>query len=197
MINFKGENVDQFFIDNYNLVPYLINRDMWGYPKQKKQELIENAMLTYQNCVYSYDADKGFKFATFLGRSLHNYVIGELFRKRSSFHEYMISLDQDIGDDNNMTILDVIKDDKTNIEQAVFIRATLDYVDMKFCNRDRDMFFMHLDGVKQNDIALEFQVTQSIVSRVISKIQSKLRKEFLNEKTAQSRKKAVNQTSKL
>ena len=174
------KDADQFARDNYNLIYHFAK----SYLKDKRynnDDVISAAQLGFVMAMNGFDPDKGFQFATYaamvVGNELNMFVRN--YKKTMRFG-LMYSLDYEVppvkGEGEGTALIEIIAapEDKS-FDNSV----TLELVDKelsKISERDRRVFLKFLDNKNQKDIAKEEGLSQSYVSRIITKVQKTLQK---------------------
>lgn len=175
-----SEEQAKLVIENQRLISLMIKKlkIKWDY-----EELLEIGMIGLCKGALWYDSSKGYAVSTYLSKCIANELIMHL-RKISKPTYKAISLDENITDTDNLTLLDVLEDERVNVEReteqtllAIEINNLLSKLD------DKERFVIihkyELNGakrLKQGDVAAALGLSQSYISRVEKRALKKLKK---------------------
>lgn len=176
------------FMANYNAVKPFIKglmrkAQMVGIePEDMEAEL----MLKLFEASKVYDSTRGTQFHTYIIGCLNNQykeiISAKMAKKRNSgMMEYSLDYKLD-ADREKCTLQDLIAAEAADPFEMCWMGECVDAIkDFYRCfgnERERDMLYMHYNGVKQSEIAQKYGCGQSLVSYNITKFKNKL-KEFL------------------
>lgn len=179
-----SEEQTKLVIENQRLISLMIKKlkIKWDY-----EELLEIGMIGLCKGALWYDPTKGYTVSTYLSKCIANELLMHL-RKISKPTYKAISLDENITDTDNLTLLDVLEDKRVNIEReteqtllAIEINKLLSKLDEK--ERSIIVHKYELNGAKrltQDEVAVALGISQSYVSRIEKRALKKLRK-FMEE----------------
>ena len=159
---------ETLFDSNTRLVyhVYKVKMDSFAYNARYKEDLIQEGMLALWRCCTRFDPSKGIEFCTYAFRSIY---LG-MMRKAHKLTEQ----------EKYITLVDVIPEQPYSPEDEDNHRILLNLIS-KEDPRTQDVIRQYLDGVPQVDIARQYQVTQSYISRTIKRFAQKAR-QILNPK---------------
>lgn len=127
----------------------------------------------------SFDLGKGIKFSTYAARCIENEIRMELRRIRR--RPVTVSLDYVVDQENHTTIQDLLPDIEMPVDDRMECRCLvakgLNAI-KKLPERQRIIMAIFIDpdnNLRQSDVAKRLGVSQSYISRAISKSQKKLR----------------------
>lgn len=130
----------------------------------------------------AYDPSKNIKFITFAAMCMQNEIY-KAYRKENKSVKGLISLDQEINNDTKkIKFSDLISD--THSSEYIYTIELLEIIRnifKKFNNRDKEIIELCCQGEKQSDVAKEFHIGKSNVSKIFTKFRNELSKELKNE----------------
>ena len=144
--------------------------------------------------VDSYNKDKNIKLTTYVAKCIENEIL--MFYRSSKKYQNTVSLNDSIGydkDGNNITLIDVLKDDRKSLDDEVYLRENIALVSKylaKLNKREKEIIVKRygLNNRKemtQKDIAKELKISRSYVSRIEKRAISKILKDFIKNKKIQ------------
>ena len=176
------EEVEQLATDYYKLAYFVANR----WVKKGVIDINEGnscAHIALMRCIRSesFDPDKS-KFTTYLFQAVNNEV-GMFLRKANKYNKD-ISLDAPVGfdkDGNELVLGELLSDDTFQQQQEhneLIDEAISIYNEAKplLSVPQREAFELHLKGMLQRDIAKRMNISQSYVSRLMTKAIHKMLK---------------------
>lgn len=186
MKNFKGEDIDEFVIDNLNLLYWLVHKLNNGN-SANDDDVIGYCMDRYLNACINYDETKNMKFSSYLSKTVHHSLICYYTRNKQYLaKKYEIqSLDNLLTDHDDIKKvygIEIAKYDDferfSTAENQILINSVFEYLDNNFTDIEISIFMDYLKGNRQTDIGDKYGYTQVSISRIVAKIQRKLKKEF-------------------
>lgn len=186
MKNFKGEDIDEFVIDNLNLLYWLVHKLNNGN-SANDDDVIGCCMERYLNACINYDETKNMKFSSYLSKTVHHSLICYYTRNKQYLaKKYEIqSLDNLLTDHDDVKKvygIEMAKYDDferfSTAENQILINSVFEYLDNNFTDIEISIFMDYLKGNRQTDIGDKYGYTQVSISRIVAKIQRKLKKEF-------------------
>jgi len=166
-----------WYIDSY----IVCNRDEYD-------DIFSVSCEAMVECFYKYDLDKGVKFSTFLITCIRNKIL-KYFRSEKKYKD-IISLDEDMYDDSDITFKDTIIDDSYSLEEDIIDKDLLDYrkkiVMLEFnnlCDIDREIISLYFGFIddkvySQSEISKIIGISQSQVSKRLSRVLKQIRDRF-------------------
>lgn len=185
MENYRGENIDEFVENNLPLYISIVNNYNRDNCYTSNKELIDYCMVKYLESCQKYDENMGYKFSTFLNRTINNticdyYTHGKEYRYKQN--EYL-SLNNLIPSQStnkeeyiDVTYYGVEKFDTP--DNQVLIGEIMEYINDNFSERNIQIFDRYLDGYKYEIIAREFNTTHQNISMIVQRIRKKIKANF-------------------
>ncbi len=168
---------------NLRLVAHLAKK--YSGSGQDNDDLISIGTIGLIKGISSFNAEKGVKLATYAARCIENEILMSMRSSKKFQNE--VSINDKIGMDsegNEITLIDVLEDTGPEISDKVSVKIeTAEMFDkIKECLTDREAKIVTLrfglGGIKeqtQNEIAKQFGISRSYVSRIEKKALLKLR----------------------
>ena len=165
-------------LQNTGLVYYIVNK--YGNYSWQQEDLAQIGMLGLCKAVATFDESKGFKFATYATRCIDNEIKMFLRVDRKNFNlphlEDVVKTD---FDGRELTIADIVEDKNVSSFTGDANREKLEKILSIILNRlpQRECCIMlwTAAGVLQVEIGNRLKISQSYVSRVITKCLRKIR----------------------
>jgi RNA polymerase sporulation-specific sigma factor len=156
----------------YHIVKKFINS---GVPFD---DLYSQGLFGLTKAINTFKPEKGFKFATYAAKLITNDIL--MFLRKHKKYRNDISIETEISQDSggqSLTILDTLTDDSHENEVDMSeIYELLDLVLKNESGRDRFIVESYIKKERsQREIAEQVNLTQSIVSRIISKTLQKVK----------------------
>ena len=179
-----SEEQTKLVIENQRLISLMIKKlkIKWDY-----EELLEIGMIGLCKGALWYDSSKGYAISTYLSKCIANELLMHL-RKISKPTYKAMSLNETFNEADNLTLLDVLEDERVNVEReaeqsllAIEINNLLSKLDDKECFVITHKY--ELNGAKrltQDKVAVALGISQSYVSRIEKRALKKLKK-FIEE----------------
>lgn len=179
-----SEEQTKLVIENQRLISLMIKKlkIKWDY-----EELLEIGMIGLCKGALWYDSSKGYAVSTYLSKCIANELLMHL-RKISKPTYKAMSLNETFNEADNLTLLDVLEDERVNVEReteqnllAIEINNLLSKLDDKECFVITHKY--ELNGAKrltQDKVAVALGISQGYVSRIEKRALKKLKK-FIEE----------------
>ena len=179
-----SEEQAKLVIENQKLISLMIKKlkIKWDY-----EELLEIGMIGLCKGALWYDPTKGYTVSTYLSKCIANELLMHL-RKISKPTYKAMSLNETFNEADNLTLLDVLEDERVNVEReteqnllAIEINNLLSKLDDKECFVITHKY--ELNGAKrltQDKVAVALGISQGYVSRIEKRALKKLKK-FIEE----------------
>ncbi|QPX71613.1 RNA polymerase sporulation specific sigma factor [Bacillus phage SP8] len=186
------------FKNNVPFAKHCMNRCVRGiqatceYTRTTYDEFCSIGFTGLWKAIQTFDVTKNIKFSTFAGTVIRNDYNMFLRSVKRSYSVQVSSLDAPLhvdDDGSELTGLDLLADQV----DLISIFDDLDTLDsilrhvMKTCkDRDMNILYHHLEGLNQKEIAEKYGITQSYASRIVNKVQDKLksRKDYVEGMTS-------------
>lgn len=155
-------------------------------------ELISVGSIGLVKALNSYSADKGTQFATYAARCIENEILMTLRANKKNMNNK--SLYEPISFDkegNEVTLIDLIGQDEESVigivENKFATQKLMEVIKTQLTEREFKIISMRygLDGsepMTQKQVAQKFQISRSYVSRIETKVLSKLKAYMTKEK---------------
>lgn len=168
---------------NLRLVAHIVKK--YQSAERSTEDLISIGTIGLIKAVNTYDLDKGNRLATYASRCIENELLMRLRQERKESRE--ISLYEPIGTDkegNEISLMDIIKNDDENILIDIIHNDNLSYVSKIFNKvldeREQEIIEMRYglngnDELTQKEVAKKLGISRSYVSRIEKKALLKLR----------------------
>lgn len=149
-----------------------------------QDDLISIGSIGLIKAINSFDNNKNIRLATYAARCIDNEIL--MFIRTNKKTKAEVFLNESIGkdkDDNEITLLDVIEQEETSIDEEIDLKFKIRelYNKMKQVLKDREIDILNLrfglNGKKpktQHEIASMLGISRSYVSRIETKAINKL-----------------------
>lgn len=152
---------DELYFKNEPLVYYVLNKK---FPMNRLDDDFKQiARLGLWKACLRYDENKG-KFSTYAVPAIENEIKREL--RKMSRKPIETSLDALIRDADELTISEVCMSE----QDVEFIDTA--FVDKELTDRQKRILSLLYDGMVQTEIAKEIGISQTMISREVSKIRN-------------------------
>lgn len=176
---YKNE-LDYFITQNHNLIYSFLRQHNLNI-----EDYYDIAAIGLVRAAQTFQEEKGNKFSSYAYFVMWNEIKNE-WRKNSAQHretqKYLVSYNQNIknnSEDGKIIFLDCLPDKNCDIENETVIKTVIEnFVENIKNPNHKKIFYMHISGYKQREIAEEINQTQSNVNRIIKDLLQKLRKEL-------------------
>lgn len=174
---------------NLRLVAHIVKK--YEYQKEDVDDLISIGTIGLIKGVDSYSFKHGTRLTTYCARCIENEIL--MHFRSDKKNSKNISLSEPVGfdkDGNEITILDILKTPKPDFALDLHNQNNLESLKKYFdilTPREREIIIKRygLDGndeVTQKDIAKQFNISRSYVSRIEKRALTKLLREFIKNK---------------
>ena len=170
---------------NLRLVAHIVKKYETG--SNDKDDLISIGTIGLIKGIDSFQAGKGTKLATYAARCIENEILMMFRANKKKRGE--VSLQDSIGfdkDGNEVSLIDVLPDEKSNIGEEVIKLLTLEkiwsHLDI-LTEREREIIVRRFglagaDEETQQEIAKSYNISRSYVSRIEKRALMKLYRSF-------------------
>lgn len=174
---------------NLRLVAHIVKK--YEYQKEDADDLISIGTIGLIKGVDSYSFKRGTRLTTYCARCIENEIL--MHFRSDKKNSKNISLNDPVGfdkDGNEITILDILKTPKPDFALELHNQNNLESLKKYFdvlTPREKEIIIKRygLDGndeVTQKDIAKQFHISRSYVSRIEKRALTKLLREFIKNK---------------
>ncbi len=171
----------QFVLENQRLVHYLVQK-MGVLPNSSEYEDITSiGTIGLIKAAITFDSSKKINFSTYASKCINNEIF--MYYRKTKKYANEVPIDKPIGKDvegNELTLEDIIEHPKSNfVEEIVNKEAFVQVVNIilnYLKEKDRLVILYRMGQVSQEDIAKSLNISQSYVSRIITKVINKIRK---------------------
>ncbi len=173
---------------NLRLVAHIIKKYYSSFKDQ--DDLISIGTIGLIKAAFTFDYEKGARFATYASRCIENEVLMFFRSKRKSAQDVYISdpIDTD-KEGNSLTLMDIVADEDNileNLDLKIRSEKLHSYIDALLDERERTIVLLryglcgHLP-LTQREVAKKLGISRSYVSRIEKKALATLKKQFLRE----------------
>ena len=137
------------------------------------EDLFATGLVGVIKSVNTFNPQKEIQFSSYASAVIRNEIIMSLREKRPL--EYC-SIDEPLVSENgdNLYFYDVIEDKKC-MEDEVVAKTHIENVFRTLKERDRKVIELLISGKEQQEVARMFGITQSMVSKIVSKVKTEVR----------------------
>ena len=172
-------NTDNLITDNLKLVYYIYEKlSKNEITTRNKDDIVSEGMVGLIKAARKFDEGKGCKFATFAAQCIRNEMLMYLRKLNRQTHE--VSLNTPIGEDRDgdeLCLMDILEDGHGNPETEIEKFLFKTYLE-KQKPKDREVVIAVCQGYSQKEIAARLNVLQPTVSRRLSRLKKRAKKEF-------------------
>lgn len=169
------EEQERLVLDNERLIHYLLQKKGVNEAHPDYKDLVSEGRIALQKAVFTFDKSKGNSFSTYASRCIYN-AFG-MYGRKNIKHNKVISLETPIGE--GLTFADVIKDPDSdftkNIENQEVVENIFSIIFNCLSKKDRDVMLYVLADKTQVEMADVLGVSQSVVSRRITRAINKIK----------------------
>lgn len=187
----ENNQYNKLIKENINLIHIIIKKN-YPYIKQDSYEyedMFSDGLYGIYKAVINFKIDRGCTFSTFASKCILNQI--KMSYRHSKKHKNLISLYTSIqnlngenSDRDEIFLLDCIEDTSDTyfpIKQKIFVTALKNSL-LELPEKDQKLFTMrYIQNLKQREISTELGMTQSNISRVLQKINLKLKYSLLQK----------------
>ena len=187
----ENHQYDELIRENINLIHIIIKKN---YPHVKQdsyeyEDMFSDGLYGMYKAAINFKIDRGCEFSTFANKCILNQI--NMSYRYSKKHKNLISLYTSIqnlngknSDRDEIFLLDCIEDTSDTyfpIKQKIFVTALKNSL-LELPEKDQKLFTMrYIQKLKQREISIELGVTQSNISRVLQRINLKLKYSLLQK----------------
>lgn len=187
----ENHQYNELIRENINLIHIIIKKN---YPHVKQdsyeyEDMFSDGLYGMYKAAINFKIDRGCEFSTFASKCILNQI--NMSYRYSKKHKNLISLYTSIqnlngknSDRDEIFLLDCIEDTSDTyfpIKQKIFVTALKNSL-LELPEKDQKLFTMrYIQKLKQREISIELGVTQSNISRVLQRINLKLKYSLLQK----------------
>ena len=187
----ENHQYDELIKENINLIHNTIKKN---YPHVKQdsyeyEDMFSDGLYGMYKAAINFKIDRGCEFSTFENKCILNQI--NMSYRYSKKHKNLISLYTSIqnlngknSDRDEIFLLDCIEDTSDTyfpIKQKIFVTALKNSL-LELPEKDQKLFTMrYIQKLKQREISVELGMTQSNISRVLQRINLKLKYSLLQK----------------
>lgn len=187
----ENHQYDELIRENINLIHIIIKKN---YPHVKQdsyeyEDMFSDGLYGMYKAAINFKIDRGCEFSTFTNKCILNQI--NMSYRYSKKHKNLISLYTSIqnlngknSDRDEIFLLDCIEDTNDTyfpIKQKIFVTALKNSL-LELPEKDQKLFTMrYIQKLKQREISVELGITQSSISRMLQRINLKLKYSLLQK----------------
>lgn len=187
----ENHQYNELIRENINLIHIIIKKN---YPHVKQdsyeyEDMFSDGLYGMYKAAINFKIDRGCEFSTFANKCILNQI--NMSYRYSKKHKNLISLYTSIqnlngknSDRDEIFLLDCIEDTSDTyfpIKQKIFVTALKNSL-LELPEKDQKLFTMrYIQKLKQREISVELGMTQSNISRVLQRINLKLKYSLLQK----------------
>lgn len=187
----ENHQYNELIRENINLVHIIIKKN---YPHVKQdsyeyEDMFSDGLYGMYKAAINFKIDRGCEFSTFANKCILNQI--NMSYRYSKKHKNLISLYTSIqnlngknSDRDEIFLLDCIEDTSDTyfpIKQKIFVTALKNSL-LELPEKDQKLFTMrYIQNLKQREISVELGITQSSISRMLQRINLRLKRSLLQK----------------
>lgn len=188
----ENHQYNELIRENINLIHIIIKKN---YPLVKQdsyeyEDMFSDGLYGMYKAAINFKIDRGCEFSTFANKCILNQI--NMSYRYSKKHKNLISLYTSIqnlngknSDRDEIFLLDCIEDTSDTyfpIKQKIFVTALKNSL-LELPEKDQKLFTMrYIQKLKQREISVELGITQSSISRMLQRINLKLKYSLLQKR---------------
>lgn len=169
---------------NLRLVAHIAKK--YASSNQENEEYISIGTIGLIKGINSFSSDKGFKLSTYISKCIENEILMNLRNNKKNLGN--TSINNIIGTDkdgNDMELIEIMEDTSLDLVDSIYnkqmTKETLDFINNNLNDREKKVMYMRYglydnDEKTQQEVADILHISRSYVSRIETKVQSKLKK---------------------
>lgn len=189
MLEGNKSSRDKLIEHNLRLVAHIVKK--YDNNKDYIDDLISIGTIGLIKGIDSYYPNKGIKLTTYAARCIENEIL--MYYRGNKKNSKNISLNESIGFDkegNEITFLDILKTPKPDYAMDIHEKENIKLMKEYFkslSKREKEILIKRYglnnnDEVTQKEIAKEFNISRSYVSRIEKRALTKILREFIKNK---------------
>lgn len=187
----ENHQYNELIRENINLIHIIIKKN---YPLVKQdsyeyEDMFSDGLYGMYKAAINFKIDRGCEFSTFANKCILNQI--NMSYRYSKKHKNLISLYTSVqnlngknSDRDEIFLLDCIEDTSDTyfpIKQKIFVTALKNSL-LELPEKDQKLFTMrYIQKLKQREISVELGMTQSNISRMLQRINLRLKRSLLQK----------------
>ena len=187
----ENHQYNELIRENINLIHIIIKKN---YPHVKQdsyeyEDMFSDGLYGMYKAAINFKIDRGCEFSTFANKCILNQI--NMSYRYSKKHKNLISLYTSVqnlngknSDRDEIFLLDCIEDTNDTyfpIKQKIFVTALKNSL-LELPEKDQKLFTMrYIQKLKQREISVELGMTQSNISRMLQRINLRLKRSLLQK----------------
>lgn len=187
----ENHQYNELIKENINLIHIIIKKN---YPHVKQdsyeyEDMFSDGLYGMYKAAINFKIDRGCEFSTFANKCILNQI--NMSYRYSKKHKNLISLYTSVqnlngknSDRDEIFLLDCIEDTSDTyfpIKQKIFVTALKNSL-LELPEKDQKLFTMrYIQKLKQREISIELGMTQSNISRMLQRINRRLKRSLLQK----------------
>lgn len=187
----ENHQYNELIRENINLIHIIIKKN---YPHVKQdsyeyEDMFSDGLYGMYKAAINFKIDRGCEFSTFANKCILNQI--NMSYRYSKKHKNLISLYTSVqnlngknSDRDEIFLLDCIEDTSDTyfpIKQKIFVTALKNSL-LELPEKDQKLFTMrYIQKLKQREISVELGITQSSISRMLQRINLRLKRSLLQK----------------
>lgn len=187
----ENHQYNELIRKNINLIHIIIKKN---YPHVKQdsyeyEDMFSDGLYGMYKAAINFKIDRSCEFSTFANKCILNQI--NMSYRYSKKHKNLISLYTSIqnlngknSDRDEIFLLDCIEDTSDTyfpIKQKIFVTALKNSL-LELPEKDQKLFTMrYIQNLKQREISVELGITQSSISRMLQRINLRLKRSLLQK----------------
>lgn len=187
----ENHQYNELIRENINLIHIIIKKN---YPHVKQdsyeyEDMFSDGLYGMYKAAINFKIDRGCEFSTFANKCILNQI--NMSYRYSKKHKNLISLYTSVqnlngknSDRDEIFLLDCIEDTNDTyfpIKQKIFVTALKNSL-LELPEKDQKLFTMrYIQKLKQREISVELGITQSSISRMLQRINLRLKRSLLQK----------------
>lgn len=187
----ENHQYNELIRENINLIHIIIKKN---YPHVKQdsyeyEDMFSDGLYGMYKAAINFKIDRGCEFSTFANKCILNQI--NMSYRYSKKHKNLISLYTSVqnlngknSDRDEIFLLDCIEDTSDTyfpIKQKIFVTALKNSL-LELPEKDQKLFTMrYIQKLKQREISIELGMTQSNISRMLQRINRRLKRSLLQK----------------
>lgn len=173
---------EKLVVDNMALVPYLVNKHFPYQTQFEREDLYSIGYIAMCKAAQDFNPERGWKYVTLAGKYVRSAILNEIQKSTRDCRDVrktIVTFDQPIKSkcgENGDTLGSLLPsvDDAETLTDAKLLIEWMD----KRLGEDARIIRLHIAGYSQSEIAAQFGLTQSGISRHFSAAKQRIREYY-------------------